>query len=863
MSRNLKLTAVVVLMLSSRGWGQARQADISGTVTQLVQQQNQNVTDARVQGGFEIGGPGVPAGRYNWTQLGGKTGADGAYSGTTTPAIPRTDVNGMVKWRTFAKQVPANANLPAEWCWFGTGLTGGYQQIAGGMQANPRECAKKQADVPFGIYTEVQIYALKGSNDGMVAVPAMGNIPIMSPITVAGPPTPPGFWRVTKRAGAQLNAYVVSDPTSTFVPTGPDSGQLSFGNVVDQADPAMPIVGLVRYADGTQATGNDFDQADSSIQETVFGMNIEIAPIMVTGVASGQLAFSDGNVTIRDSLTDELALEADIVGIFVDFPQPPPDDPDALVGPRFEGRLTNITLGPDYAASRLLTDWQSALASGDGLDISFDGQIVEASYAFTQSASVSGFVGISTVPGADCDSDGIPDEDAQAGPLSGFGLDFDGVDDFVTVPGFGAIAPTTEVTVEFWQKVDAAAAHVTLAVGGNLQNALAVNSPWSDGQVYWRFGNSSAGGQLIYTPPEPIVGSWQHFAFVASQSGNTMRIYRNGVLEATKVGMDPREPAPAPLRIGAYFPPGNYFGGLIDELRVWNVARSQAAIQLTMNATLNGDESGLLAYWRFDEGMGASAGDSAGNSDGTLVNGPVWTALYTDCNSNGLPDGCEPDTDGDGVIDDCDTSALVTIAAANPPLDNPYVAGQQPFLDVLDTGTGSTLTAGIGGAATPPQGPVVYSPISVSFSGTPSPAPALGNVVISCTGPGVAGCPSVMAVTGNGPGPYSISLSGPIPPGRCTTLTFAGTAAGQKLQYRSQPGNVSMDAVTNTQDMLTLVQALNNGQANQPSNLARYNVNRSTGVNPVNTQDLLRLVQLLNGTNTTQAFNGAAAFACP
>src|SRR5439155_4513515 len=37
--------------------------------------------------------------------------------------------------------------------------------------------------------------------------------------------------------------------------------------------------------------------------------------------------------------------------------------------------------------------------------------------------------------------------------------------------------------------------------------------------------------------------------------------------------------------------------------------------------------SGLVAYWKFDEGTGTTAADSSGNGNtGTLVNGPVWTA---------------------------------------------------------------------------------------------------------------------------------------------------------------------------------------------------------------------------------------------
>src|SRR5687768_3989574 len=37
---------------------------------------------------------------------------------------------------------------------------------------------------------------------------------------------------------------------------------------------------------------------------------------------------------------------------------------------------------------------------------------------------------------------------------AGYALRFDGADDFVSVPGFGSAMPMTEVTIEFWQKVD-------------------------------------------------------------------------------------------------------------------------------------------------------------------------------------------------------------------------------------------------------------------------------------------------------------------------------------------------------------------------------------------------------------------------
>ncbi len=209
----------------------------------------------------------------------------------------------------------------------------------------------------------------------------------------------------------------------------------------------------------------------------------------------------------------------------------------------------------------------------------------------------------------------------------------------------------------------------------------------------------------------------------------------------------------------------------------------------------------------------------------------------------------------------------VVIVSANPPIDNPYIAGVQPFVDVLDTGESNGLTAGIGAAGTNPQNTIEYAPIRVTFSGDAGGIlPA--DITVNCTG---GDCPSVTAVESVGINEYAISLDHAIPPGECTTLLFTSSSiAGQRLDYRSLPGDVTHNGITNTQDLLGLVQALNNATANLPFNWARYNVNRSLPmftpggpIPPVNTQDLLRLVQLLNGTNTTQPFNGATAAGCP
>jgi hypothetical protein len=198
----------------------------------------------------------------------------------------------------------------------------------------------------------------------------------------------------------------------------------------------------------------------------------------------------------------------------------------------------------------------------------------------------------------------------------------------------------------------------------------------------------------------------------------------------------------------------------------------------------------------------------------------------------------------------------LTIVAANPPAPsgNPYQPGQ-PYTDALDTSAGtptSALTAGIGAGGTPGQGSISYAPIQVTFNNPVTFVTA--DVTISCTR---APCPSVMSASSSG-STTTINLTAAIPPLGCTSLTFTG---GQRVQYRSHPGDPTLDNSSATTDLLAIVTAINNGTANTPGNLGRYNIDRTGGVN---TQDLLREVQLLNGVNTTNVFATAGpADACP
>ncbi|MFM6633136.1 MAG: LamG-like jellyroll fold domain-containing protein [Microcystis panniformis] len=76
------------------------------------------------------------------------------------------------------------------------------------------------------------------------------------------------------------------------------------------------------------------------------------------------------------------------------------------------------------------------------------------------------------------------------------------------------------------------------------------------------------------------------------------------------------------LRIGNQeYKNSDYFKGEMDEVRVWNIARTQAEIQANLSQKLTGKEQGLVGYWNFEESAGNTVYDlTANKNNGTLTN---------------------------------------------------------------------------------------------------------------------------------------------------------------------------------------------------------------------------------------------------
>ncbi len=143
-----------------------------------------------------------------------------------------------------------------------------------------------------------------------------------------------------------------------------------------------------------------------------------------------------------------------------------------------------------------------------------------------------------------------------------------------------------------------------------------------------RIGNNTVEGNIVVSTGTSkqvncslVPNEWQHFALV--YNGSTISIYRNGVLENSGAITGQITNTTQPLHIGKMFYDSyNWpFDGLIDEARVWTTARTESEIRENMMTTLNGNETGLVAYYRFDQYDGTTLYNIAGTGyNGTINN---------------------------------------------------------------------------------------------------------------------------------------------------------------------------------------------------------------------------------------------------
>ncbi|OGF27175.1 hypothetical protein A2303_06340 [Candidatus Falkowbacteria bacterium RIFOXYB2_FULL_47_14] len=124
-------------------------------------------------------------------------------------------------------------------------------------------------------------------------------------------------------------------------------------------------------------------------------------------------------------------------------------------------------------------------------------------------------------------------------------------------------------------------------------------------------------------------GKWHHFSgtFDRSLSPNRARVYVDGILKTELPGYDSDILAgDEGIYIGRWG--SAYYSGFIDEVRIYNYARTPAQIAWDYN------RGKPVAHWRFDECEGSVIHDYAGTNHGTLNLGTSGTTATGTCASS-------------------------------------------------------------------------------------------------------------------------------------------------------------------------------------------------------------------------------------
>ncbi len=171
----------------------------------------------------------------------------------------------------------------------------------------------------------------------------------------------------------------------------------------------------------------------------------------------------------------------------------------------------------------------------------------------------------------------------------GGGLNFDGIDDRVTV-GSSSLLNLTTGTVEAWVRLDTMGRWHGVVAKGNANSDASHNYAIEiddSNFVNCLIGNGTSSNTVRSTTQ--IAG--QQFQHVAcTWDGSQLRLYINGALNRSVTQTMTPAGNSSPLYIGQYGGNVDRFDGVIDEVRIYNVALSLAQIQSDMNTPMGTPE---------------------------------------------------------------------------------------------------------------------------------------------------------------------------------------------------------------------------------------------------------------------------------
>jgi hypothetical protein len=214
-------------------------------------------------------------------------------------------------------------------------------------------------------------------------------------------------------------------------------------------------------------------------------------------------------------------------------------------------------------------------------------QATESSYP-NKGVNMTGNIGLWHFNGNWLDSSGNGNNGSAAGnatpsssaKIGSNGAFFDGSGDYVTIPDSPLLRPTNTLTISAWSRLS----------GSQVNNGFVgkryadLSDPYnsyllgSNGFTYvFCISNGTGGSQSCINTSALLDNTWYHVAGV--YDGATMKLYINGVLNASGNKTGNIGYSALPLTIGAARTSGDYYKGWLDEVAIFNRALQEQEIQ--------------------------------------------------------------------------------------------------------------------------------------------------------------------------------------------------------------------------------------------------------------------------------------------
>ncbi|MBL7935691.1 MAG: hypothetical protein JNM51_07770, partial [Bacteroidia bacterium] len=217
------------------------------------------------------------------------------------------------------------------------------------------------------------------------------------------------------------------------------------------------------------------------------------------------------------------------------------------------------------------------------------------------------------------------------------GLSFDGNDDYAKINhnanyNFG----TGDFTIEARIKASSTQTDAYPAVMSNRNTSLGFGSGFVLYLLNGKLTMYMNGNNVVSTTADMRDNAWHHVAVKRASGTVTLYVDGSSVASTTSSG-NINTSYPLWVGIEDFGPTTTAFKGNINEVRLWNVAKSQTDINNNKANYLFGNETGLVGYWKMNEGSGqemydytsAANNSTRGGTTGTNAEDPAWANI--DC----------------------------------------------------------------------------------------------------------------------------------------------------------------------------------------------------------------------------------------